>query len=68
MMRICPEMRDYPVCILTDRVNTIHGKNFYTLKTPLFWGYFIYLPDLQFGFNQVDKFVDIFSPLGKIIL
>ena len=46
MMRICPEMWDFPVCIPTDRANLIHGKDLYTLKSPMYWGYFIYLPTL----------------------
>ena len=67
MMRICPEMWDYPVCIPTDRCKTIHGKKLFTLKDSLFWGYFIYLPKLEFGFQQADKFVEIFSHIGKVI-
>ena len=67
MMRICPEMWDFPVCIPTDRANLIHGKDLYTLKSPMYWGYFIYLPTLEFGFDQTEKFKDIFSHLGKII-
>lgn len=67
MMRVCPDMWDYPVCIPKDRANLIHGKNLYTLKAPLFWGYFVYLPRLDFGFNQVDRFKEIFSNIGKVI-
>ena len=67
MMRILPEMWDYPVCIPYDRANTIHGKDLFTLKAPMFWGYFIYLPRLEFGFQQADKFVEIFSHIGKVI-
>ena len=67
MMRICPEMWDYPVCIPTDRANLIHGKGIFTLKSPVFWGYFIYLPKLEYGFAQTAKFEEIFSHIGKII-
>ena len=67
MMRICPEMWDYPVCIPTDRANLIHGKDLYTLKSPIYWGYFIYLPKLDLGFSQIDKFKEVFSNIGKII-
>ena len=67
MMRICPEMWDYPVCIPTDRANLIHGKGLYTLKSPIYWGYFIYLPKLDLGFSQIDKFKEVFSNIGKII-
>ena len=42
-------------------------KDFFTLKAPMFWGYFIYLPKLEFGFQQADKFVEIFSHIGKVI-
>ena len=67
MMRILPEMWDYPVCIPTDRPNTIHGKGFFTLKSPIYWGYFIYLPKLEHGFQQADRFKEIFSHIGKVI-
>jgi hypothetical protein len=67
MMRVLPEMWDYPVCMPTDRPNLIHGKGFYTLKSPLYWGYFIYLPKLEYGFQQIDKFKEIFSNIGKVI-
>ena len=67
MMRICPEMWDYPVCIPTDRANLIHGKDLYTLKSPIYWGYFIYLPKLDLGFSQIDKFKEVFSNIGKIV-
>lgn len=67
MMRICPEMWDYPVCIPTDRANLIHGEKLFTLQQPIFWGFFIYLPPPDLGFNQVDRFREIFSNLGKVI-
>tara|TARA_R100001082_G_C4342492_1_gene150800 strand:+ start:157 stop:777 length:621 start_codon:yes stop_codon:yes gene_type:complete len=67
MIRICQEMWDFPVCIPFDRANLIHGNKFYTLKTPMFWGYFIYLPKLEYGFEQTDKFIQIFSNIGTII-
>lgn len=66
MMRICPEMWDYPVCVPTHRANLIHGKNFFRLQSPIFWGYFVYLPPLELGFNQVEKFKTIFSEIGKV--
>lgn len=67
MMRICPEMWDYPVCVPTHRANLIQGNKFFRLQSPIFWGYFIYLPPLELGFNQVEKFKTIFSEIGKII-
>lgn len=67
MMRICPEMWDFPVCIPTDRSNVIRGNDLFMLPTSLFWGYFIYLPPLDLGFNQIDRFKEIFSNIGKII-
>ncbi len=67
MIRICPEMWEYPVCIPTDRADLIHGRKLFNLKTPMFWGYFIYLPKLEYGFKQADKFQEIFSHIGKII-
>lgn len=68
MFRICPEMWEFPICIPTDRANLIHGRNFFRLNTPIYWGFFIYLPPAEIGFNQSDRFVDIFSNLGKIIV
>ena len=67
MLRTCPEMWDYPICIPTDRANLVHGKALFRLKYPMYWGYFIYLPPLEFGFNQVDRFKEIFSNLGRVI-
>ena len=67
MMRICPEMWDYPLCIPTDRAKVIHGERLTPLPTPVHWGYFIYLPPATLGFNQVDRFREIFSHIGKII-
>ncbi len=67
MIRTCPEMWDYPICIPTDRANLIHGRELFRLKAPMYWGYFIYLPPLEFGFNQVDRFKEIFSNLGRVI-
>ena len=67
MIRICPEMWDYPICIPTTRANLVQGNELFRLKSPVHWGYFIYLPPLEFGFNQVDRFKDIFSNIGKII-
>ena len=67
MMRICPEIWDYPMCFPTNRANLIHGKGLYTLQSPVYWGYFIYLPKSDFGFQQIDKFKYIFSHIGKVV-
>ena len=66
MLRICPEMWDYPVCFPTDRANLIHGKECMYIP-PVHWGYFIYLPRIEFGFNQTDRFENIFSNIGKVV-
>ena len=60
-------MWNYPVCIPHKRCNLIHGKDLYTLKAPISWGYFVYLPKLEYGFQQADKFIELFSDLGNII-
>ena len=39
----------------------------YVVTPPVYWGYFIYLPRIDFGFNQTDRFEKIFSNIGKII-
>lgn len=67
MMRVCPEMWDYPVCIPKDRANLVHGGKLFQLQAPLYWGYFVYLPPPDLGFGQVDKFKSIFSHIGKVI-
>jgi len=67
MMRLHPEMWDYPVCIPKEKANLIHGEKFFTLKSPISWGFFIYLPSLQYGFEQTKRFEEIFSNIGRII-
>lgn len=67
MMRICPEIWDYPMCIPKDRANLVHGEKLFVLQSAIYWGYFIYLPPPDFGFNQVDRFKSIFSNIGKVI-
>lgn len=67
MMRLCPEIWDYPICIPTLRANLIHGEKLFVLKQALYWGYFVYLPPPSLGFDQVDKFKSIFSHIGKVI-
>ena len=67
MIRTCPEMWDFPVCVPTNRANLIHGKKFECLESPISWGYFVYLPEIAFGFNQTERFRDIFSNIGKVI-
>lgn len=66
IMRTCPEIWDYPICIPSKRGTLIHGKNFdYSIMFT--WGFFVYLPKSEYGFHQVDSFVDIFSNLGRIL-
>ena len=67
MIRICPEIWDFPMCIPTDRANLIQGKKLFRLQQPMFWGYFIYLPPPDLGSNQVERFQEIFSHIGKVI-
>jgi len=67
VMRTCPTIRDYPVCIPKDRCNLIHGKLIKATAGPFTWGYFVYLPRAELGFNQADKFIEIFSHIGNVI-
>ncbi len=67
MIRTCPEMWDFPVCVPTNRANLIHGKDLVCLDSPISWGYFVYLPEISFGFNQTQRFKNIFSNIGKVI-
>lgn len=68
MMRVCPEIWDFPMCVPTDRARLIHGRGFFRLDTPIHWGYFIYLPPLTFDLDPVEKFKTIFSNIGKVIV
>lgn len=68
MLRICPEMWDFPVCFPKDRARLIHGGKYFTQKQPMYWGYFVYLPKMEYGFNQTDRFVEVFSELGRVII
>ena len=67
LLRTCPEVWDYPLCIPKDRAQLIHGGKYFVYKDPIFWGYFVYLPRLEFGFDQVAHFERVFSPLGRVI-
>jgi hypothetical protein len=66
-MRTNLSIWNYPVCIPEKRCNLIHGKTLTTIAGPFTWGYFVYLPRAELGFNQADKFIEIFSHLGKVI-
>lgn len=67
VLRTTPEIWDFPVCIPSQRPNLIHGKNFFVLPTPFYWGFFVYLPPRELGFSPSERFRDIFSHLGKVI-
>ena len=42
-------------------------KKFECLESPISWGYFVYLPEINLGFNQTERFKNIFSHIGKVI-
>jgi hypothetical protein len=65
--RTMPEMWNYPVCIPKDRANLIHGDRLFTFQTPLTWGYFVYLPPRELGFDPSRRFREIFSHVGHIV-
>jgi len=67
MLRACPEIWDFPICFPKERARLIHGGKYFTHKQPMYWGYFIYLPKMEYGFNQIDHFVDVFSDLGRVV-
>lgn len=66
-LRNCQNIWDYPVCFPKDRPLLINGKHITKVKTPFTWGYFVYLPKLEHGFSQVDRFKEVFSHLGRVI-
>jgi hypothetical protein len=67
LMRTNQNIWNYPICIPKKRCNLVHGKCMKVTLPGHSWGYFIYLPKMEYGFNQVDRFVDVFSHLGKVI-
>lgn len=67
IMRTCPNLWDYPVCIPSKRCNLIFGKSLTVTGGAFTWGFFVYLPRPDLGFHQVDRFRDIFSNIGKVV-
>ena len=68
MLRGCPEVWDLPICVPKDRANLIQGGTFYRLDQPIHWGYFVYLPPPSLGNEAINRFKDIFSNIGKVIV
>ena len=68
MLRVCPEVWDLPICVPKDRANLIQGGTFYRLDKPIHWGYFVYLPPPSLGNEAINRFKDIFSNIGKVIV
>jgi hypothetical protein len=66
-LRTCQQIWDYPVCIPKTRPYFIHGRTFEFSRTPLTWGYFVYLPRLEYGFDQATRFKEVFSELGAVV-
>lgn len=66
VMRTCPELWDYPVCIPSKRGALIHGKRI-DFTNAFTWGFFVYLPKSEYGFKQADSFIEIFSHLGRVL-
>ena len=65
MLRICPEIWEFPICIPTDRANLIHGEKLFRLQAPMYWGFFIYLPPASLIENSTARFQEIFSQIGR---
>jgi hypothetical protein len=66
VLRTCPSLWDYPVCIPYKRGRLVHGKRI-NYANAFTWGLFVYLPKSEYGFSQADSFIDIFSNIGKVI-
>ena len=64
-MRTCPNIWDYPICIPSKRCNLIFGKSLTVTGGAFTWGFFVYLPRPDLGFDQVNRFKEIFSHIGK---
>ena len=54
MMRICPEIWDYPMCFPTDRVKLIHGKKLYQFCHQR--AYTHYIPKVKEDYKMNGKF------------
>lgn len=67
IMRTCPNLWDYPVCIPSKRCNLIFGKSLTVTGGAFTWGFFVYLPRPDLGFQQVERFKSIFSHIGKVV-
>ena len=67
VMRACISIWDYPVCIPEKRCNLVHGRSLTCPAGPFTWGYFVYLPRAELGFNQADRFIEVFSHIGRVI-
>lgn len=68
MMRTVPSMWDYPICIPSQRPKLIHGRYFFQYDHFPKWGFFIFLPPRELGFNRLDKFEEAFSTIGRVVL
>lgn len=67
MLRVCPEVWDFPMCFPKDRANLVQGNKLFTLQAPMYWGFFVYLPPAEMSIESVEKFNYIFSHIGKVI-
>ena len=67
MLRVIPEVWDFPVCIPKDRPKLVHGKLLFEPSIPIHWGFFVYLPPPDFGLAEIDRFTYIFSNIGRVI-
>lgn len=68
VMRTAPQIWDYPICIPSKRPKLLHGKTFYQIENFPKWGFFVFLPPKEGGFNRLDKFEEAFSTIGKVVL
>lgn len=66
-LRSIPELWDHPICIPYKRANLVHGGKFYTLSSPLTWGFFVYFPPKNMEFDPTERFREIFSNIGNVI-
>mgnify|MGYP006274832865 CR=1 FL=1 len=68
IQRVCQEIWDFPMCFPKDRANCIHGKALFRFFAPIHWGFFVYLPPPSLGFEQTERFKEIFSHIGRVIV
>jgi len=68
IMRTIPSLWSYPICIPSKRPSLVHGRNFYLYENFPKWGFFVFFPPRELGFNHTQKFQEAFSTIGNLVM